>query len=210
MAAGGTSWKKSRAAGRPLGAGLLRRYCSALRTSSSLSILNSFSLPPHPRTLMRLIWSALWGAFPGEIHLISEFLIPSLGAPASAPLAAPREVRAGGRARAAKAGPAREPCTGPVVRTNHSRPQLRCWRQSLRSGPYRQRRGSHASAFSRQARQLWAGDLGTCKTAEGRPGYDGGVGSDWHLYRHFCPVCPGAQLGARKSKLILLEWSACA
>jgi hypothetical protein len=54
-------------------------------------ILNSF--PPPPRTLMRLIWSALWGAFPGEIHLISEFLIPSLRAPALAPLAAPQEVK---------------------------------------------------------------------------------------------------------------------
>lgn len=41
---------------------------------------------------MRLIWSALWGAFPREIHLISEFLIPFLRAPALAPLAAPWEV----------------------------------------------------------------------------------------------------------------------
>lgn len=38
---------------------------------------------------MRLIWSALWGAFPREIHLISEFLIPSLRAQALAPLAVP-------------------------------------------------------------------------------------------------------------------------
>lgn len=41
---------------------------------------------------MRLIWSSLWEAFPREIHLISEFLIPSLRAPALASLAAPQEV----------------------------------------------------------------------------------------------------------------------
>lgn len=48
---------------------------------------------------MRLIWSALWGAFPREIHLISEFLIPSLRGRALAPFAAPREVEGveGGR-----------------------------------------------------------------------------------------------------------------
>ena len=41
---------------------------------------------------MLLIWSALWGAFPGELRLISEFLIPSVGAQALAPLATPQEV----------------------------------------------------------------------------------------------------------------------
>lgn len=52
---------------------------------------------------MRLIWSALWGAFPREIHLISEFLIPSLRGPALAPFAAPQEVErveGGGQAQA--------------------------------------------------------------------------------------------------------------
>lgn len=41
---------------------------------------------------MHLIWSALWGAFPREVRLISEFLIPSLRAKAIAPHATPREV----------------------------------------------------------------------------------------------------------------------
>ncbi|KAM8783499.1 paired box protein Pax-2 isoform 5-T5 [Rhynchonycteris naso] len=52
---------------------------------------------------MRLIWSALWEAFPREKHLISEFLIPSLIAPALAPLAAPREVPGVERGRQAQA-----------------------------------------------------------------------------------------------------------
>lgn len=53
---------------------------------------------------MRLIWSALWGAFPREIHLISEFLIPSLRGPALAPFAASQEVKGvvGGREAQAK------------------------------------------------------------------------------------------------------------
>lgn len=54
-------------------------------------ILNN-TPPPHTHTLMHLIWSALWGAFPGEIRLISEFLIPSVGAQALAPLTTPQEV----------------------------------------------------------------------------------------------------------------------
>lgn len=53
---------------------------------------------------MHLIWSALWGAFPGERRLISEFLIPSLGAWALAPLATPREVKGESRARATGEG----------------------------------------------------------------------------------------------------------
>lgn len=55
----------------------------SLRTSFSPLNLNS---APPPRTLMHLIWSALWGAFPGEIHLISEFLIPFLRAEPLLPL----------------------------------------------------------------------------------------------------------------------------
>lgn len=40
---------------------------------------------------MHLIWSALWGTFPREVRLISEFLIPSLRTKAIAPHATPRE-----------------------------------------------------------------------------------------------------------------------
>lgn len=55
---------------------------------------------------MRLIWSALWEASPREMHLISEFLIPSLRTSALAPFAAPWEVsgvEGGSRAQANKA-----------------------------------------------------------------------------------------------------------
>lgn len=49
---------------------------------------------------MHLIWSTLWGAFPREIHLISEFLIPSLRALARVPLSTPQVVEGGRLAQA--------------------------------------------------------------------------------------------------------------
>lgn len=81
---------------------------------------------------MRLIWSALWGAYPGEIHLISEFLIPSLRARALAPGAAPQEVGGGRQAQAtgegrgwdapaAAQGPRQAP-RGPAAFLNSLRP----------------------------------------------------------------------------------------
>lgn len=65
---------------------------------------------------MRLIWSAQWGAFPREIHLISEFLIPSLRGLALAPFAAPQEVEGvegGGPAQAKGEEPAGKLPGGP-------------------------------------------------------------------------------------------------
>lgn len=91
---------------------------------------------------MHLIWSALRGAFPREIHLISEFLIPSLRAPALAPLAAPLEVEGveGGRlAEVSRRGmtemlpgpPPTPPLRGPATFPNCSRSGI----QALGQGP---------------------------------------------------------------------------
>lgn len=94
---------------------------------------------------MRLIWSALWEAFPREIHLISEFLIPSLLAQAWLPSLLPRrwkgEVRATGEGHswgALKASPhtplSSSCCSPQIIPTRMPSPRQRaefCWQRGM-------------------------------------------------------------------------------
>lgn len=136
---------------------------------------------------MRLIWSALWGAFPREIHLISEFLIPSLRGPVLAPFATPQEVEGarGGREPHAK-GEGHGSLAAPGPHGPGASPNcLRLggvWSLGSGPGPCLQHSGSHASAFPHRDRKLWAREGETGKGAEGWRGELVQVGAAERVY----------------------------
>ena len=156
---------------------------------------------------MRLIWSALWGAFPREIHLISEFLIPSLRALALAPLATPREVEGveGGRlAQATREGLGWDAPRAPTRRPSPPPPRspaafLNCSRSGAwgpRSGPCLQRVGSQASAFPPRVESTGPGNGKTEKEQKGRAGRGCNRGHRKGFTEHFMHSLPRNAFGS--------------
>lgn len=168
---------------------------------------------------MRLIWSALWGAFPREIHLISEFLIPSLRGPVLAPFATPQEVEGarGGRGPHAK-GEEHSSLAAPGPHLPGASPNcLRLggvWSLGSGPGPCLQYSGSHASAFPHPDRKLWARERGNWKRSrrvERRAGTSGGSRKGLHEHFTSCTIYPEMHLVALSTSRawLGLAWDAC-
>ena len=150
---------------------------------------------------MRLIWSALWEAFPREMHLISEFLIPSLRASALAPFAAPREVsgvEGGSQALAnrARLGVFRTPLPpspDPAAFPNYSR-----------SGAWDPGQGPACGGEAKTPLLFLSGEKSpgpgrgnwkmSRRIAKGT-GAIGGNGQDFHEPFASCTICPETHLG---------------